>query len=392
MAAAELLGQPGPTARQAPRALYCIWPGAPGLSCPSPRYDHDPVEPPAKILLIRPSALGDVCRTVPVLASLRRAWPDAAIDWLVQDDFADAVRAHPMLNAAVPFPRRELGNALRRGRPAALREWIGHLRHNAYDLVIDAQGLFRSGFLARASGARGRVGHRNARECAWLCYTVRERGSEGRHTVDRMLALVETIGVEPVRDMRLYSPAEDREAAAGDPRLRGRYVVFAPTSRWPGKQWPADRFDDLARSLLDRGAADRLVVVGGPGEREQCEPLLARAERDDRVLDMVGRTSIGGLMATISRSALVVANDSAALHMAVGFDRPLVALFGPTRIDLVGPYRRDADALQIIEPGDRFDHKDAGPGGAMMARISTESVLEACLARLREEPIGQVTE
>ena len=342
------------------------------------------MQPPTKILLIRPSALGDVCRTVPVLASLKRAWPDAGIDWLVQDDFTDAIRSHPALRRAVPFPRRELGRELRRGRLRSPIGWLKQLHREGYDLVLDAQGLFRSGFLSRVTGARTRVGHRAARELAWMFYTHRERGSEGRHTVDRMLALVAALGIEPVRDMRLFAPPEDREAVAADERFGGRYIVFSPTSRWPGKQWPSERYDAVAGRLLGDGAAERIVIVGGPGERHQCQPLLDRAARDERVVDLVGATSIGRLMAVIERASLVVANDSAALHMAVGFDRPLVALFGPTRTNLVGPYRRDADVLQTTEPADRFDHKVAARGLAMMERLTTASVLEACLRRLAE--------
>lgn len=348
------------------------------------RYDLVPVTAPARILLIRPSALGDVCRSVPVLASLKHAWPDAEIDWLVQDSFVDAVRAHPMLRRAVPFPRRELGRALKQGRVGELRRWLSGLRRERYDLVVDAQGLFRSGFIARASGAPRRVGHRAARELAWLFYTDRERGSAPRHTVDRMLGLVAALGVEPVKDMRLFAPAEDREAVVEDERSAGRFAVLAPTSRWAGKQWPAERFEAVARRLLDADAVDRVLVVGGPGERGQCGPLLARAAQDRRVVDLVGRTSVGRLMAIVERGAIVVGNDSAALHMAVGFDRPIVALFGPTRIDLVGPYGRAGDVLQAVEPGDRFDHKDARNGREMMERISTDSVVEACLERLAD--------
>jgi heptosyltransferase-1 len=100
------------------------------------------------------------------------------------------------------------------------------------------------------------------------------------------------------------------------------------------------------------------------------------------VTDRVGSTSISALMALISRAALVVANDSAAVHMAVGFDRPTVALYGPTDVARVGPYGREADVIQHREPGDTLDHKDDA-NAAMMARIGLEEVLNACRVRLK---------
>jgi heptosyltransferase-1/heptosyltransferase-2 len=319
---------------------------------------------------------------VPVLASLRRAYPAARIDWLVQDTFADAVRAHPALSGVVAFPRGELGRAARAGRAGRLLAWLSQLRAPRYDLVVDAQGLFRSGLFAWATGARERVGHRAARELGWLFYTRRERGSEGQHTVDRMLALVRRAGVEPAADMRLYPPAEDQTAVRTDPRFGEAFAVVAPTSRWPGKQWPAERFETVVRRLLGEGLVARVAVVGGAGERGQCGPLLELAARDGRVLDLVGGTSIGKLMAIVERSSLVLANDSAALHMAVGFDRPLVALFGPTRVERVGPYGRAADVIQHAEPGDRLDHKRDHAGRLLMERIGVDEVYEACAARL----------
>ena len=102
--------------------------------------------PPRRILLIRPSALGDVCRTVPVLVSLRRAWPDAEIDWLVQDDFAPAIMHHPDLTRVLPFMRRDLGKSIARGSFGPLAQFVAQLKRAKYDLVFDLQGLARSGF------------------------------------------------------------------------------------------------------------------------------------------------------------------------------------------------------------------------------------------------------
>lgn len=347
------------------------------------------MESPARILIIRPSALGDVCRTVPVLASLRRQYPEAAIDWLVQDSFAPAVASHPALTGVVAFPRREvaLGRLWRRDARARLRRLINSLRDGRYDLVYDCQGLGRSGFFAWVTGAERRVGFADAREFGFLGVNERMATPAHMHSVDRMLALLEGSGVPPVRDMRLYTSADDR--ANVDERLLGaRYAVIAPTSRWEGKRWPAERFAELVDALLAQGAVDRVAIVGSGAERAQALPVAARAIGDDRVVDLIGRTGVGGLMAVIEGSSLVVANDSAALHMAVGFDRALVALYGPTRVELVGPYLREIDVIQAIAPEGGNQHKDQRVGRKAMEAIDTARVIEAALSRLRAEGVA----
>lgn len=337
------------------------------------------MNPPRRILIIRPSALGDVCRSVPVLASLRRAYPEAEIDWLVQDSFAPAIDQHSALNRVVPFPRAAFGRDLKRGRIGPLLRWLGTLRRARYDLVLDCQGLFRSGFFAWATRSRRRIGYADARELGWIWLNARHRVDPGLHAVDRMLALVRAAGVEPIADMRLYSAWQDRAAVESDPAFAGGYILIAPTSRWPAKRWPAERFAALARSLADQG--HRIVLVGATSERDQCAPLLELAASNSRIIDRIGSTSIARLMALVEASDLVIANDSAALHMAVGFGRPIVALFGPTHVSLVGPYQRDRDVIQHVEPGDAIDHKNPARRD-LMERITVDEVLAAAQARL----------
>ncbi len=346
------------------------------------------LDSPERILIIRPSALGDVCRSVPVLVSLRRRYPSAWIDWLVQDSFASAVAAHPDLSGVLPFPRRRVAvkNLWRRDARRTLRELLRTLRAGKYELVYDFQGLGRSGFFAWMTRAPERIGFADARELGFLGVNRRFKIRTQMHTVDRMLALLEASGVPAHRDLRLYTSAEDRDSLSE--RLRGlRFAVVAPTSRWTGKRWPAERFVELTRALLSRGGVERVAVVGSGAEREQIAPMIELAQRDHCVVDLIGATGVGSLMATIEASALVVANDSAALHMAVGFDRPLVGLFGPTRLELVGPYRRDADVISappapgvIASEKNRHKHEDAGR--AAMEAIPTARVIEAAIERL----------
>ena len=295
----------------------------------------------------------------------------------MQDGFEAAVSSHPDLTGVVSFPKAAINAGLRRLRPGAAMSFAREIRRAGYDAVYDLQGLARSGIMAALTRARRRVGFADAREFGWLGYTHRHQVPPG-HSVDRMLGLLAADGVPVTHDMRLFAAPADQEWART--QGLGRFALLAPTSRWPGKQWPIERFAALARELLRSGRADRVAVVGGRSERSACGPLLDGSI--DGIADLVGRTSVGQLMALVEASRLVVANDSAALHMAVGFSRPLVALFGPTRVDRVGPYKREADVLQHVGETDTLDHKNEAIGRALMERILVDEVVERALAKL----------
>jgi len=334
-----------------------------------------------RILIVRPSALGDVCRTVPVLATLRQALPHAEIDWLVQDSFIEAIEAHPALTAAVPFPRGHFAKWWRSpGTSLEIIRWVLEIRRSRYDTVYDLQGLSRSGAITRFTGAGRRVGFRDARELGWLGYNVRHPAPRSRHIVDQMLELMEREGFQPLRDMRLYSPARaaawwNVERARHGLSESGSYAVLAPTSRWKSKRWPIDRWAALVDPLLARGF-DRVVIIGGPDERAQVGPLVDRPH--PHVITVVGGTSVGQTMAIIEQAGLVIANDSAPLHMAVGFDRPLLGLFGPTDPAFVGPYQREQAILRVHDPErDAPVHFRRGARArGIMDRIPVELVLE----------------
>lgn len=343
--------------------------------------------PNPKILIIRPSALGDVCRSVPVLVSLRKRFPASCIDWLVQDSFAPAIADHPDLTGVIQFPRRDFSDWWRNTRTSAsMVAWMRSLRKKRYDVVFDCQGLFRSAFFTWQTGAQLRVGFADAREFGWIGYNRRHRIDSALHTVDRMLALVEAEGVPAVRAMELYVPPADLEWWVRQRSAQGHEVintVLAPTSRWPSKRWPQDSFLRLVDEILAR-KNQRVYIVGATGEEYQCDRLIARCNGSD-VVNLVGRTSVGQLMAVIASADLVIANDSAVLHMAVGFNRPYVGLFGPTETARVGPYTRNGAhettkgiVLQHVGKDERLHHKDPQlADGRIMARISVPEVIGA---------------
>lgn len=330
---------------------------------------------PYRILIVRPSALGDVCRTVPLLAALRFHFPASQIDWVVQDAFVDAVRAHPALHACIPFPRQ----ALRRwwspaGAARAIR-WARPLRRTRYDLAIDAQGLMRSALICWFSGAPRRIGPSGWREGAAPLWNERVR-CEALHDVDRTLALAtRATGVPTIADMRLTVPSEGLEwwsiarVAAG---VASRYAVFAPTSRWPSKQWPDERWVELARQMLAQGLVESIVVLGAPGEEPKVAQLLANMP--PQCQNFIGRTAVGQAMAAIAGASVVVSSDSAALHMAVGLGVPYVALMGPTDSRRVGPWQGEPWTIAGgLPPQDPRAYRRCD--NSLMARIPVDAVL-----------------
>ena len=352
---------------------------------------HDSRQPVRRVLIIRPSALGDVARTVPALVTLRKALPHAHIDWLVQHTFADVVRHHPMLDGVVPFYRNW-------GRAAAPHKsltqatgFVRRLRRGRYDVVYDLQGLARSGLFTRLTGAPRRVGFADARELGWLGYNVRHQvPADRKHAVDRMLGLLEADGLEPVDDMRLYVGEDDQRWFDHLKREHdieaGRYACVAPTARWGSKCWPLDRYAEVTRRLLTNPmAGGKVIILASPNERPHVETMLASLHdlADQLVFPT---TTVGQMMAILSDARLLVCNDSAPLHIAVGFDRPIVAIFGPTDPATVGPYQRGDSVIRPPTASDTpVNYRDLNDQ-SLIAQIDVETVWSRIQQTLQPTP------
>ena len=204
-----------------------------------------------------------------------------------------------------------------------------------------------------------------------------------------MMSLVDALDIPRVMDMQLHAPPEAVTWWHDLPgRPLGRYAVFAPRSRWSSKEWPRDRWVELATRCAELGLED-LVLVGSPGEAASIHELASMirgagpSSNGMGVHVLAGCTDVGQLMAVIGGSDVVVASDSAALHMAVGFNRPLVALFGPTDPNEVGPYGLDSSVLRDPSAEGRgHDYRTgSGPAPSMLA-LHVDDVLQAVSSRL----------
>jgi lipopolysaccharide heptosyltransferase I len=301
--------------------------------------------PPQRILIIKPSAIGDVVHALPFLNLVRKRWPKAHIAWLVTPACAGLLVGHPQLDEVIHFERRRLAHSW--WNPAAtvdLFRLTRTLRGRKFDLVVDLQGLFRSGWLARTTRAPVRVGFSNARELGWLGYTARVSiDNPEQHAIDRYLRIAEEIGCEAgPAEFHFATSDADRAAVSGMLADQRAYAVLLPGANWDTKRWPIRNFAALVGPLRDQFRLTT-VVAGG-------SDVIPIAGQIRGAVNLAGKTSLREVTALLERAELVIANDSGPMHIAAALDRPLVTLFGPTNAVRTGPYGRSDSVLRIDIP------------------------------------------
>lgn len=334
---------------------------------------HPPLSnyPAERIALLKPSALGDIIHSLPVLTALRRRYPHAHITWVVNQTYAPLLNGHRGLDDILPFDRR----ASHRGWGAAARSWLGfltELRRRRFDLVIDLQGLFRTAVMTAATGAKRRVGLSTAREGATWTYTdvVPVADFHAIHAVDRCWRIAEAFGVgDTPREFHIPIPAEARHWARGmTDRYPRPWLMLGPGARWMTKRWPPEHFAALARRA-QAAFGGTVFLVGGAEETPAATAVRDRLSGPSH--DLTGRTTLPQLSALLDRADLMLANDTGPLHLAAALGRPIVAPYTCTQVRLNGPYPAQRGAIETTVPC----------GGSYLKRCSR---LE-CMAELTPE-------
>ncbi len=298
-----------------------------------------------KILLVKTSSLGDVIHNLPVATWLRIHFPDAVIDWVVEEAYAPLLRLHPAVRSVITV-------AVRRWRrrlfdPATWREIAEFRRRShddAYDVILDSQGLLKSALIARAArGRRHGFDAASAREpLAALWYDTRHAVALNQHAVIRNLALAAAALCCPKTeaiDYGLRAPACAAMAPAGP------YAVLLHGSSRAEKLWPAERWIELGRMLQARGLE---CVLPWGNEAERARALrMAASLKAPLVPDALPIDAIAGLLAG---AAAVFGVDTGLAHLAAALDRPTVAIFAATEPKLTG-VRGGRRATNLGGPG-----------------------------------------
>lgn len=331
----------------------------------------------SRILLIKPSALGDVVHTLPVLVKLRARYPRAQIDWLITPENAEIVRYHPALSNVVLFARRDFSKHGRRWRAfLSFFDLLKQIRSAKYELIIDMHGQVRSAFFALISGARVRIGFdrpvkrgltvsaehdlknipshgwRGAREGSWVAYTHRiPIPTLDVHAIDRYLWVAPLLGLDenppdltihlsPQATNKVNRLLEEQGVPASKP-----LVVLVPGTIWETKHWTIEGFAGVARQFLQDGFA--VALAGTTRDQQRCRQIAAAAPG---TCDLSGKTTPADLAALIRRAEVAVTNDSGSMHVAASLGKPMVSVFGPTNPVHIGPYERPESVLRVDLP------------------------------------------
>lgn len=346
-----------------------------------------------RILIVRLSAMGDIIHAMPAVAGLRREFPNAQIDWAVEERWSALLTARPPATSSGESPlspEQPLVNLvhavhMRRWRQSPflsstrqeMRALRSRLRELKYDRVIDLQGAIRSALLAQASGARVRAGAWHPREfpARWW-YNVKAR-TPAHHVVDQAAEIVSVaIGrtIDPEMVPFPTSPEAERWA---DQLLASSDAPFAlvnPGAGWGAKCWPAERYAAVVQALHQRGVAS--VVNAGPGERELAQAVGRGNEKWARLAEC----SLPQLIALTRRAALFIGGDTGPLHLASALSIPVVAIFGPTDPTRNGPY--GGRHVVLRSPQSKRDHSRRSEPEAGLLSIAPEQVAEAAFGLL----------
>jgi len=298
-----------------------------------------------RIALIKPSALGDVVHCLPLLGALRKRFPRAYLAWVVNRGYAPLLEGHPDLDAIIPFDR----GVLRRGTRQGLRQigrFLKQIRSEQFDLVLDMQGLLRSGVMCWASRAQRRVGLAGAREGARFAYTdvVPVPDAANLHAVDRYGLVAQALGCPVATTFHVPIAGHARETAARLLAGQARpWLMFAVGARWLTKRWPPYHFAELANRAL-KLSGGTAIFIGGPEDGALAQETSSQLVGP--CLDLTGRTNLAELAAVLERADVMIANDTGPLHLAVALGRPVVAPYTCTRVRLTGPYGAYAQAVE----------------------------------------------
>ena len=337
-----------------------------------------------KILIVRLSAMGDIIHTLPAVAALRDAFPNATLGWIIEERWAELLCTLRYPRSGHRSPQRPLVDRVHTVNTAAWRRslfslntWqqmavgLSELRGIGYQAVVDFQGAVRAALLARWSGAKTVFGDVQPRENAASMWYSRQVMAQGTHVIEQALSLAEAVigkrGPVPQAEFPVDPDAEKRiSSLVGTER---DFAILNPGAGWGAKQWPADRFGAVARQLAKDGV--RSLFNFGPGEQDLATAVETASAGSAQKISC----SISELIALTRRSSLFIGGDTGPMHLAAALQIPVVGIFGPTNPARNGPFATRSIVLR--SPASTTSHARLSQPEQGLLEITPDQVISA---------------
>jgi heptosyltransferase-1 len=349
-----------------------------------------------RILIVRLSSMGDVIHTMPAVALLRQAFPEASIGWMIEERWAELLVATGTPRVGPCGPPKPLVEAVHavnmkawRRAPFSEESWRQalwsrrELRRGRYELALDFQGAIRSAMMARWAGVPTTIGFDQPREHAAGVFYARTVEGHGVHVIEQSVSLVAAITGCPAIVPATEFPIDDKveEWCTLQIRKHGitEFAILNPGAGWGAKQWPAERYGKVAKGLARYGL--RSLVNFGPGE----ESLARQVESTSGGAAEGVPCSITELIALTRRARLFVGGDTGPMHLASALRVPVVAIFGPTNPARNGPFGTRSVVLRSATSSTTHARRRRPDAGLLT--ISSDEVLRAA-GQLLEGGVG----
>lgn len=342
-----------------------------------------------RILVVKPSSMGDVVHTFKAVQLLSENYPKAVFDWLIVNDLSGVLDYSPVAIAEkIIFPRRDLGRIT-----TFLPAFFGllrDLRYHHYDLVVDFQGLLRSALFARMTRCHHVLGFADPREKAARKFYTRcgEISESAVHSIDRNMDLARTYCVDMDLKAPYHVPNNQHNAKLAQRKLEHRHLenrkllisVF-PGARWASKTFPVELFIKLICDIHERYPEAAFLLMGSLHENKAGSQILKQTGK--YVHSLIGATKIGEMVELLRRSALVISNDSGPMHFAAALNVPGIAFFGATDPAKTGPV---SEAIEVFERTDlpclHCLKRECSEAAELCHKLPYEEVLSSALKKL----------
>ena len=341
---------------------------------------------PRRILIVLHGSIGDVTRALPLAESIRRAFPRAYLAWSVEPACFPLLQGNSSIDEIIVLERRRWWkNAI---------PFLARVRAGKFDLVLDLQRLFKSGFIGWWSGAARRVGfhRRDSKEFNWIFNNLHIPAyGEKIPKIEHYLKFADYLGIGhiPLEWHFNLTPDEDRSITGHLSVIGGAFAALFVGTRWESKQWFPEQMSECADKLQGDYGLD-VVLLGSKEDQPLAQAVMACSKR--KLLNLVGRTTLREAIGIIQRARIAIGPDTGLMHIAAALRIPVISLWGATSPQRTGPYGYSDLVLQGTAPCVPCQRRNCSIGRVCLKSITSEQIGAKIHKVLGDEVPGQVTD